>query len=497
MLFNSPEFLFIFLPFACLLFYGCRRISKTAQLGSIILLSLFFYGYWQFENLFILLFSLASNFFFAKTILNSDSERVRRIAFFCGVTIALSILGYFKYYNFFMGMVQASFGVEFIPTSGEIPIGISFYTFTAVAFLADVYSRRIDHFNLTEYGTTITYFPHLVAGPILFHHSTIPQLRNHNGFQLSAEKIMLFFFFFSVGLFKKTVLADSIAQFSDPIFDQAALGLVPKIGEAWRAALCYTLQLYYDFSGYSDMAIGLACLIGIKIPLNFNSPYKSQNITEFWQRWHISLGYFFRTYLYIPLGGNRKGPTRTLINVFVVMFLCGLWHGAGWTFIIWGILHGGAMVVHRLFASKVNLPRNTATKTAAILTTFLFVTFAWVIFRAETMTSAWVILKAMIGIGEGTMNNLPYKWSELWIAALLFIAWVMPNSYQLVRQFQPAIVLDRWDKPNWLLKRLPEGVWKESSWFSYGVGALTALLLSCGTMYMFINGQVRYLYFDF
>nr|WP_287411653.1 MBOAT family O-acyltransferase [Pseudodesulfovibrio sp.] len=495
MLFNSPEFLFLFLPVACLVFYFSRKISPTAQIVSIIGLSLFFYGYWRIEYLPILLFSLTSNCLAAYGINRSQSDILRKTWFLAGVTVALLLLGYYKYSHFFMGNLSYLFGFNYTGKPGEIPIGISFYTFTAIAFLSDVYTQRIKKYTVAEYGAVITYFPHLVAGPILFHHDTIPQLRSPGGIKFDKEKIMLFLFFFSVGLLKKTGLADNVAKISDPIFAQVANGGIPNPGQAWRAALGYSLQLYYDFSGYTDMAIGLGCLFGIKVPINFYSPYKSINISEFWQRWHISLGYFLRTYLYIPLGGNRQGTNRTLINLFIVMFLCGIWHGAGWTFVVWGMLHGVALLVHRIFQSHCMLRKNRATAWLSTLFTFVFVVFAWVIFRADTFYTAQVIMQSMIGISSDRLYNLPNTYVEAYLGALLLIAWLMPNTVQIMRRFSPAIMLG--NREGWTFERfLPDSV-RQGAIFGYMTGTFSAIALVTGAIFMFVNGQVRYLYFDF
>ncbi|BCS89090.1 MBOAT family O-acyltransferase [Pseudodesulfovibrio sediminis] len=495
MLFNSPEFLFLFLPAACLLFYCARRLSPATQLVTIIGLSLFFYGYWRIEYLPVLIFSLTSNCVIAHMINRSRTEATRKAWFILGVTVALSFLGFYKYTHFIMENLSLVFGFDYTGTPGEIPIGISFYTFTAIAFLSDIHTRRITEYTVTEYGATITYFPHLVAGPILFHHDTMPQLRDPDGIRLDWNKIMLFLFFFSLGLLKKTGLADNVAKIADPIFAQVANGGIPDPGQAWRAALGYSFQLYYDFSGYSDMAIGLGCLFGIRVPVNFYSPYKSRNITEFWQRWHVSLGYFLRTYLYIPLGGNRKGRTRTLINLFIVFFLCGIWHGAGWTFVAWGAMHGAAMIVHRLFASTVSLPKNRATTMAATLFTFLFVVFAWVLFRADSFHTASVIMQSMVGLSADRLHNLPNNNVEIYLGLLMLVTWLMPNTIQIMQRFSPAILHGR--AVEWPFVHCIPTSLKEGTLFGYATGAFTAAALVTGAIFMFVNGQVRYLYFDF
>jgi len=494
MLFNSPEFIFIFLPIAMCLFYLCRRVSASWQIFSIIGASLFFYGYWRLEYVPILLFVLVTNYSISRLIDNSGDPSKRKTFFIIGIALALSVLGYYKYSHFFFSNIYGLLDIPYSHPESEIPIGISFYTFTAIAFLSDIYTKRIKGYTALEYGATITYFPHLVAGPILFHHDTIPQLRQPGGIRFSYENLMLFFFFFAVGLFKKTAFADSIAQISDPIFAQVANGGIPDMGQSWRAALCYSLQIYYDFSGYSDMAIGLACLFGIKVPVNFYSPYKSLNIAEFWQKWHVSLGYFLKTYLYIPLGGNRKGTYRTLINLFLVMFLCGLWHGAGWTFIAWGVMHGVAMIIHRLFRQAKVLPDRRWSRFCAWFVTFTFVVFAWVVFRCETFHDALVVMKGMVGLNDSRLHNLSNQMVEIKMAALLLVAFLGPNTYQMMSRHVPAILLgkQRENRSGHLVETLAD----KDAYLSC-LGVLSALLLVCGVVFMLVNGQVNYLYFDF
>jgi D-alanyl-lipoteichoic acid acyltransferase DltB (MBOAT superfamily) len=494
MLFNSPEFLLLFLPIVVIGFYLCRRVSASWQILCIIGASLFFYGYWRFEYLPILLFVLITNYSISRLIQHSRSALRRKVYFIFGVVLALSVLGYYKYSYFFFSNVYGLLNMPYTGIEGEIPIGISFYTFTAIAFLTDVYTGRIRQYSVSEYGATITYFPHLVAGPILFHHDTIPQLRQPGGIRFDSEKLILFLFFFSAGLFKKTAFADSIAQFSDPIFAQVANGGIPNTGQAWRAALCYTLQLYYDFSGYSDMAIGLACLFGIKIPVNFYSPYKSLNVAEFWQKWHISLGYFLKTYLYIPFGGSRKGTYHTLFNLFLVMFLCGIWHGAGWTFIAWGAMHGIALLVQRIFRHNVVLPDKMWARFGAWLLTFVFVVFAWVVFRCETFTSAIVVMKGMVGLNHARLHNLPKHMVEVKMAGLLLIALFVPNTHQIMKRYVPAILLgkQRENGSDRLVDKL-----SGNNAYQYCLGAVSAILLVSGVVFMLVNGEVNYLYFDF
>jgi D-alanyl-lipoteichoic acid acyltransferase DltB (MBOAT superfamily) len=489
MLFNSPEFIFIFLPLALALFIAAGRGGVRVQSYVLTALSLGFYAFWKTEYVGILLTNILVMFSLGRLLASAQNPGARRTLLIVGVVFCLLILGYYKYFSFVV--YNLGFLVELPRVEAKVvPIGLSFYTFTSIAFLVDVYRRTIDRISPGEYGATITYFPHLVAGPILYHHDTIPQLRGA-AHRLTRNGVFLFLVFFSFGLFKKIVLADGIARYSDPIFDAVASGAVPDTGQAWRAALCYTFQLYFDFSGYSDMAVGIANLFGIKIPVNFFSPYKARNISDFWRRWHISLGYFLRTYLYFPLGGSRAGLQRTLINMLVVMILCGVWHGAGWTFIVWGALHGVALCVHRLWSTYGPLGRESGGRIASalgVLLTFVFTIVCWVIFRSDSMEVARIVITSMFTVVSTKIPFVYNAHSEQAIAALLLIVWALPNVYQAMGKFTPGIQLYRF---------APAGFSLEGRW-QYGLlGILAGLSFVFAFSMLLINGQSAYLYFEF
>ncbi|WP_419786634.1 MBOAT family O-acyltransferase [Pseudodesulfovibrio sp.] len=493
MLFNSPVFLFAFLPLAVAFFLLAGRWGVRAQIYLLTIASLFFYSFWKVEYLGILLSNIAVMFTLGQWMLRTSDRRLRLLQLLAGIAFCLGVLGYYKYTHFLMA--NLGFLVDLQPVQARtIPIGLSFYTFTSIAFLVDVYRREIDNISLGEYGATITYFPHLVAGPILYHHDIIPQLRG-KPHRLSQKGLYLFLIFFSVGLFKKVLLADHIAMFSDPIFDAVAKGGVPDTGQAWRAAICYTLQLYFDFSGYSDMAVGIANLFNIRIPINFFSPYKSRNIADFWRRWHISLGYFLRKYIYFPLGGSRRGLPRTLVNMMVVMALCGLWHGAGWSFIIWGVAHGLALCVYKLWAAYgfrlregAGTVLRVADRLAATLLTFLFTTLCWVVFRSDTIETAWTIIKAMFSSTGSKLRFIPTSRAELYMGLLLVVVWVLPNLYQWLDAYQPATPLYKTEQG------LPAIT---SSRVQALAGLLCGVLFAVAFVAMLVNGQSSYLYFEF
>ncbi|WP_319779028.1 MBOAT family O-acyltransferase [Maridesulfovibrio sp.] len=444
MLFNSLEFIFIFLPCALLAFYLTAYITKNGpleRLPYIVLLatSVAFYACWDYHYLWLIFFSVTANYFFGKALCAISEKTKSKVVLSAALLMNLGLLGYYKYTDFFITNLNMAVGSNFNLQHIILPLGISFFTFTQIAFLVDIYRKELQTFTFLDYATTITFFPHLVAGPILFHHSMMPQLQKKVRFKL--DECITGLTIFCVGLGKKVLLADALGSYADPIFNAVALGFVPDAGEAWRAALCYSLQLYYDFSGYSDMAIGLALCLGLRIPLNFYSPYKAINIGDFWRRWHISLGVFLRNYLYIPLGGNRKGFSRKCVNLFIVMFLCGIWHGAGWTFVAWGALHGLFMIINsvwlRLKKIPEAVPQYLRTGCACFLT-FLCVVAGWVLFRADTIDSALVILNAMIGNGMETSERIRGGNSELAIVIGLLVAWLLPNVQQLFLSASPS-----------------------------------------------------------
>ncbi len=271
----------------------------------------------------------------------------RRHLLALGVAGDLALLGYYKYANFFIGILNASLSTSYSFAEIILPLGISFFTFTQFAFLVDAARGEAKEFDFIHYSLFVSYFPHLIAGPILHHKEIMPQFGKANAYRLNWDYLRIGLTVFALGLFKKVVLADGVALYTAPVFAAAEQGDVLNLFQAWGGALAYTLQLCFDFSGYSDMAIGLSYMLGVRLPLNFNSPYKATSISDFWRRWHMTLSRFLRDYLYVPVGGNRKGQARRYLNLMATMLLGGLWHGAGWTYIIWGGLHGFYLIVHQ------------------------------------------------------------------------------------------------------------------------------------------------------
>ncbi|WP_320171786.1 MBOAT family protein [Maridesulfovibrio sp.] len=388
MLFNSHIFILFFLPLVFGFYFLLRGFNlHTAGKLFLIIASFVFYAWWKTEYLYLLGGTILFNFLMAEALHRKSSKRTLAVAVGCN----LSVLGYFKYKNFFFDNIAGLTGLPSVTEKVIIPLGVSFYTFQQISFLVDTYRGKAARCNLLDYTLFVSFFPQLVAGPISYQHEITPQFNAKDAGRINYANIGQGFYLFSMGLFKKIIIADSLAPFVENGFDKA---LALPFWDSWAVSLAYTCQLYFDFSGYTDMALGLGLLFNIKLPNNFNSPYQALDIQEFWRRWHITLGRFVRDYIYFPLGGSRKGGYRTLGNLMASFLLIGLWHGAGWNFVLWGGLHGTAMVIHRVW-------RNTGGKLpvyAGWLLTFLYVNACWVLFRAETTFDAVKIFKGMIGM---------------------------------------------------------------------------------------------------
>ncbi len=418
MLFNSLGFILVFLPL-CLagVWLASRFAGPRVTLYSLIVFSLLFYCWWNPPQVFILLGSILLNHLISGGIYRlrmAKKQDSARLLLIIGIVGNLAVLGYFKYINFIAENVSFFTGTQLALHQIVLPLGISFFTFEQITYLVDVYRRDAERHSLRDFGLFVTFFPHLIAGPILYHYEFIPQLKTGRAFAFRADDLAVGATIFTLGLLKKVFIADSVAVYATPAFRAADAGVALSCIEAWGGALAYTLQLYFDFSGYSDMAIGLALLFGLKLPINFDSPYKSQSIIDFWRRWHMTLSRFLRDYLYIPLGGNRSGTSRRWINLMITMLLGGLWHGAAWTFVIWGGLHGIYLCVNHAWRSLrswlvADRPAGRWERGLAWFATFMAVVVAWVFFRAETLQGALSMLDGMVG-GNGFV--LPEQWQR-------------------------------------------------------------------------------------
>lgn len=500
MLFNSFIFLLFFLPLVLIGFYGARRfVSARASLAVLVFSSFFFYAYWEPVYLLLLLSSIGLNYLLGN-LLSVEHPSKRLLA--VGIAVNLCILGYFKYTNFLIDSTNALFGLSLGATQILLPLAISFFTFQQIAYLVDCYRRITGEKDFLSYCLFVSFFPQLIAGPIVHHKEMMPQ------FAAMADKPRLRPAFaaglslFIIGLAKKVLLADNFAVYANSYYGGAPEGML-YVGDAWSGALAYHFQIYFDFSGYSDMAIGLGLLFGVRLPTNFDSPTKSRSIIEFWRRWHMTLSRFLRDYLYISLGGNRRGPIRRYLNLVITMTLGGLWHGAAWTFVVWGVLHGTYLLVNHawraLFAhlGLTALCENTIYRLASLALTFVAVIIAWVYFRAPDMAMANQTVLAMFGHGESGMSEafqstvatggfgalvglMGMNFSSQVVMALVLtvgfgITLLLPNSMQLVNLIENRSAI-RWR---------PSLAW----------AGFSAVMLACSLVGMF--GATEFIYFQF
>jgi alginate O-acetyltransferase complex protein AlgI len=431
-LFNSYVFLFGFLPPVLVGCWSLRR--KNLRLGFLTAASWLFYAWWDWRFLPLMLSTTTVDYLAALAIARSDDERRRRLLLVASLSVNLGLLGYFKYAGFFVGSLDGIASALGLPVDVPtlkilLPIGISFYTFNSMSYTIDVFRRRCEPTkHVLEYTTFVALFPHLIAGPIVRFTDLREQLRSPRPV-LTSRAAAVGLFFLACGLTKKLLIADQLAPYVDRLFAHPRdLGLL----SAWGAACGYSLQLYFDFSGYSDMAVGLAWLIGFRFPQNFDSPFKAQNISDFWRRWHMSLSAWFRDYLFIPLGGSRGGPLRTTRNLVVTMFLAGLWHGAAWTFVVWGLVHGVLLGAHAVLRRAGLTPSSVLLNRAV---TFALVVAAFVVFRAPNLHVAGTILAAMAGFAgfeplAHLHQLLPLRFLAI-LAALLVFVHVAPNTWEI------------------------------------------------------------------
>jgi len=492
MLFNSYEFIFVFLPVTLAGFFLLGTASRRLALGWIVLASLAFYAWWRPLNILIIAPSILINFALAKSLVRLAATRERaglaRAVLVAGIAFNVAFLGYFKYANFFVGAFNDLSGSDFVFAQVILPLGISFITFQKIAFLIDVHGRRIESFSFGDYALFVLFFPQLIAGPIVHYREMMPQF-HQAACRPKAEDFAVGMTLFVFGLFKKVVLADGIAEHVSPLYQLAAAGTEVSLLPAWLAAVGFTLQIYFDFSGYTDMALGLARFFGVRLPPNFDSPLKATNIIDFWLRWHMTLTRFLTAYIYNPLvlwltrrraarklpglGGRRPslgaffqllvGPT------LLTMFISGLWHGAGYLFIAWGVLHGvyicinhgWRLVAARLWRDSTAYPK--VMKPVGFVLTFVAVAVAMVLFRSTDAHAAKEMLQGMVGLngvgvpqaifervsGSAAVQRFVFASTELsaqqlivataWVGALLFVALALPNTLQILSRFGPSL----------------------------------------------------------
>lgn len=504
LLFNSFSFLFFFLPVVLGGFFLIGRLGARWAALWLASASLFFYGYWSLRYLPLLFASIVMNYWAARFIL-SAADTVRRQRLTVAVVLNLALLAYYKYANFFVASANSVGQFDLPALDIILPIGISFFTFTQIAFLVDCYHGKVSETRFIHYVLFVSYFPHLVAGPVLHHGDMMPQFADPTTYKPNAAHFAIGLSIFVLGLAKKVLIADNLAPMANPVF---APGAHPAMIEAWVGTLAYTFQLYFDFSGYSDMAIGLSRLFGIALPLNFASPYKARNIAEFWRRWHMTLSRFLRDYLYIPLGGSRDGRLLRYRNLMLTMLLGGLWHGAAWTFVAWGALHGAYLIVHQCWQGSraaLSMEGKRWWPPLAQCLTFAAVVTAWIFFRADSFATAFDVLKGMGGqngldLPRGLAQfshclqwlPMPVKFDGVaWIdisgpglpvlGLAMVLAFAAPNTQQLFWRFAAAQQPARLAWLGWQ----PRRAWSL---------AMAALFVSC---VFSMNRVTEFLYFQF
>ncbi|HET9384235.1 MAG TPA: MBOAT family O-acyltransferase [Gemmatimonadales bacterium] len=488
MLFNSYEFILGFLPVVAVIFFLLGRTSRVWALRWLTLSSLFFYAWWRPFNVVIIVPAILINYGLARAILQANGKDDRRSATMClvlGIVFNVAFLGYFKYANFAATVSNDVFGTEFVLSQIILPLGISFITFQKIALLVDAHGGRVEHISFEDYCLFVLFFPQLIAGPIVHYRELLPQFHRFTCI-VDRENLSVGVTLFLFGLFKKLVLADGIAPFVSSIYDQASAGGALSLLPAWMAAAGFTLQIYFDFSGYTDMALGSARVFGIRLPPNFDSPLKASSIIEFWSRWHMTLTRFLTAYVYNPLlvwltrrrlarglPGYRERPTAgafvelLLLPTLLTMFLSGVWHGAGYPFVLWGVLHGVFIVVNhawRRVAPAAWTARAAYTRPIGTVVTLLCVVVSMAIFRAPTIAVATELIGGMAGLNgialperiyaalgpltpwlqqagvtEGLGFDLPFVRLAAWIVLLSAIALGLPNTLRMLRQHDPAV----------------------------------------------------------
>lgn len=509
MLFNTYEFILVFLPVALAGYHWLGRSGRRElALLWVAALSLLLYGWWEPRHVLLLLASVAFNYGVGLALSRRPSPALLAL----GVAANLACLGYYKYTGFLVQNLNGALGTSFHTGEILLPAAISFFTFQQIAYIADAYRGLTKEHSPLRYLLFVTFFPQLVIGPIVHHSETMPQFARPGLFGSLPRNLAIGLTIFVIGLWKKVVLGDVSGLYADRVFDAAEAGAALGMLDAWVGAVAFSFQIYFDFSGYSDMAIGLARMFGIRLPQNFDSPYKACDVTDFWQRWHMTLTRFIRDYIYTPLSGGDPPRWRRYLNVGVVMFIVGLWHGAGWLFVLWGFTHGAYLVIqkvwrHRTGPLRPRFAEHPAYRWSCRLFLFACCTAAWVPFRAEGSDAMLRMLRGMFGgvaagplwatlRTEGPLTELhglfaapgavfaPPGQPLAWLAALLAIVWLWPNTQEVMGRYRPALGFVRPRLSSWLAWR-PLPVWT----------AAMGLLFLVSTLWM--SKTVAFIYFQF
>lgn len=491
MLFNSLEFIFVFLPFVLLLVYYLQKFNKQSfKIKSLVVLSLLFYSWWHPALAWLLPFSIIVNYIFGKKI-QSNNKSTQKIIFIIGITFNLSLLFFFKYTNFFISIINDFSKNNFDLLDIILPLAISFFTFQQIAYLYDCYKGLVKDIDIWRYALFVSFFPQLICGPIVHYKEIVPQFDKSDFLSNSDENIAYGIILFTIGLFKKVVIADNLAIHADKIYSVSTQTLISTF-DAWYGTLTFTFQIYFDFSGYTDMALGLALFFGIKLPQNFNSPYKAINIYDLWQRWHISLTRFMRTHVFYPLSRNTIFRFSANQALLITIVLGGLWHGANWTFIIWGGMHGVLLLANHYWR-KANIHFNIINFTTkqgvffAIFLTFFLGMFTRVAFRAEDINSMWSIYQGMLGLNVGMISNvIDYTIFDFSLLFFVFyLIWFCPNSNEIIKMYAR------------LTSNIPKSKGKFTKYFqNQGVVAVTLATISIVTV-LSLNEAVEFIYFKF
>ncbi len=483
MLFNSYIFILLFLALCIIGYFGLNHFKKyNLAMAYLLGMSLWFYGYNNINYLWILIFSVLINYGFY-LLINKTNKIAKKVLMIAGVSINVGILLYFKYMDFFIGNINGIFKTEIEFLRIALPLGISFFTFQQISFIVDAYRNEIPKYNFLHYACFVTYFPQLIAGPIVTHDELVPQFMDASKKKFNSENFAKGIYLFTMGLAKKVLIADTFGRMVSYGYSVYETLNTPA---ALLVILGYTIQIYFDFSGYCDMAIGLGKMMNFDLPLNFDSPYKALTITEFWERWHMTLTRFFTKYVYIPLGGNRKGEIRTCINVLVVFLISGFWHGASWTFVLWGVMHGIFNVITRVFRKffeKIHPALNW-------LITFTFVNVTWVFFRADTFAQALTILRKAVSF-EFTGFDTTFI-SEMESAELVEIMDILS-----IRSTYPQIILMGWFVVAFILVLGSKNAYEKMKTFKPTVVTLVVTLFLLVWSVFSLEGISEFLYFNF
>lgn len=399
MLFNSYIFILLFLPLTLCGYFLINRTKKYSLSKAWLLgMSLWFYGFFEKHYLVIMAASIIFNFMINRLMHRKKNARIRFGAMLFALFCNIGVLFYFKYYNFFLQNVNVLFKTDFTLHHLILPLGISFFTFQQLSYVIDSYKKTVPNYNFLDYALFVTFFPQLIAGPIVTHDEIVPQFADESKKSPNFENIAKGIIALSFGLAKKVLLADTFGIAVD--WGYANPGALDSTN-ALIVMLAYTLQIYFDFSGYCDMATGIGLFFNIDLPMNFNSPYRALSAADFWKRWHMTLTRFFTRYIYIPLGGNRKGTFRTYLNTFIVFFVSGIWHGANWTFILWGVMHGAAVILSKIFRKPIEKLPSVFNR----IVTFLFINITWIFFRAPSVSAAVGLIKNIFRFNFGPVNE--------------------------------------------------------------------------------------------